>query len=1196
MKARLSILWVLCLLLQTNVAFSQNQVLTHVHERINAAMGGYYESLPVGYASNPSKKYPLIISFHGIGELGDGSAGQITKLLSNGLPRLINEKRFPSSLTVGGEQFSFIVVSPQLSSNYRNPAGVVDVINHCIQKYRVDPDRIYLTGLSMGGGLAWLYAGHSKAYADRLAAMLVICGNTQAYPNMVKAISSSNLPVWITHNSNDNVVPTTHSTKWEQELNATGIQPQTLLNIFDGGGHDAWTQTYDPGFKRAGLNVFEWMLMHKRGALATPIVDNTPPVSNAGSNQTITLPANSVTLSGSGKDSDGTILKYAWTKVSGGTANIVSPSAAKTNVTGLVEGIYVFRLTVTDDKGATGSQTVTITVNARPVDQPVVSGPAPSAPAGNGVANNPADCGCTVTLSPAADGGIYVTNGGNYAPGSVLCIKAGRYSYINLQNIRGTASNPVIIKNCGGQVVVSGRTYGISITKSSHFKFVGTGAPGSRYGIKVDGSISGLKMGSGLGISNQSSDFEISNIEISHVDAGVICKTNPTCDEMTWGGNYTMRNVVMHDMYVHDVNGEGFYVGHTGLSANVTCNGKTTSVPTQTIENLKIYNCITENTGWDGIQVSNVPLNCEVFNNTIKNYGTVNKSSQQMGLLFGGFSNGKVYNNYIEKGTGAGLMILGIGEISAYNNIVIDCGNAGAQDGIYVDDRPITGYPALRVNLINNTVVRPGRNTIRIENSRKSIVGVNQLINNLLVQPGVSNAQAYIAPRGGVKVSESGNVTLAKVEDARFVNAGAKDFHLAANSPAVDAGVDVVSWGVTKDKDGQNRKNGSKVDAGAFEFNTGQTVVNQPPAANAGPNQTITLPTNSVTLSGSGTDSDGKISKYAWTKVSGGAATIASPSAAKTNVTGLVEGSYVFRLTVTDDKGATGTANVTVTVKPAANKAPTANAGSAQTITLPTNSITLSGSGTDSDGKISKYAWTKVSGGAATIASPSSAKTNVTGLVAGSYVFRLTVTDDKGATGTATVTITVKAAANKAPVANAGSNQTITLPTNSITLSGSGTDSDGKISKYAWTKVSGGAATIASPSSAKTNVTGLVAGSYVFRLTVTDDKGATGTATVTITVKKAEVVVTPTDKLDIKINPNPVKTAMNLTVDCQAKGRTIARVYDIKGVLLLQTEYVKDVAGQVSKQIDVSKLPSGLFIVQVTVDYQLVKSAPMVKY
>jgi hypothetical protein len=98
---------------------------------------------------------------------------------------------------------------------------------------------------------------------------------------------------------------------------------------------------------------------------------------------------------------------------------------------------------------------------------------------------------------------------------------------------------------------------------------------------------------------------------------------------------------------------------------------------------------------------------------------------------------------------------------------------------------------------------------------------------------------------------------------------------------------------------------------------TTASVTNTAPTANAGADQTITLPTSSVTLTGSGTDSDGTIDSYAWTKISGGAATITSPSSATTTVTGLVQGTYSFWLTVTDNAGSTNADAIIITVNPA---------------------------------------------------------------------------------------------------------------------------------------------------------------------------------------------------------------------------------------------------------------------------------------
>src|SRR5665811_491945 len=296
---------------------------------------------------------------------------------------------------------------------------------------------------------------------------------------------------------------------------------------------------------------------------------------------------------------------------------------------------------------------------------------------------------------------------------------------------------------------------------------------------------------------------------------------------------------------------------------------------------------------------------------------------------------------------------------------------------------------------------------------------------------------------------------------------------------------------------------------GASGRDTMQVTVNaagnQSPTANAGPDQSITLPTSTVSLTGSGTDPDGSIATYFWTKISGGAGTITNATSAATTVTGLVQGVYKFELNVTDNNGATGRDTMQVTVNAAANQSPTANAGADQSITLPTSTVSLTGSGTDADGSISSYNWTKISGpSTGTITNAASSATTVTGLVQGVYTFELKVTDNNGATGRDTMQVTVNAGGNQSPTANGGSDQTITLPTSTMTLSGSGTDADGSISSYNWTKISGpSTGTITNAASSATTVTGLVQGVYKFELKVTDNNGATGTDTIQVTVNAA---------------------------------------------------------------------------------------------
>ena len=190
---------------------------------------------------------------------------------------------------------------------------------------------------------------------------------------------------------------------------------------------------------------------------------------------------------------------------------------------------------------------------------------------------------------------------------------------------------------------------------------------------------------------------------------------------------------------------------------------------------------------------------------------------------------------------------------------------------------------------------------------------------------------------------------------------------------------------------------------------------NKPPIAVAGPDQSITLPTDSISLDGSSSsDPDGTISNWLWTKISGPASfNIVNSANAKTVVKNLAVGSYQFELKVTDDKGlsAKDTIQVMVNSVTPTNRPPVANAGVDQTITLPTNTIILNGSAsTDPDNNINSYLWTKISGPSSfNITNPNIVQTQVTNLVEGVYQFELKVADAGGLFSKDTMQVNVNA-------------------------------------------------------------------------------------------------------------------------------------------------------------------------------------------
>ena len=286
------------------------------------------------------------------------------------------------------------------------------------------------------------------------------------------------------------------------------------------------------------------------------------------------------------------------------------------------------------------------------------------------------------------------------------------------------------------------------------------------------------------------------------------------------------------------------------------------------------------------------------------------------------------------------------------------------------------------------------------------------------------------------------------------------------------------------------------VDAGCL-----QPPANRPPQAVAGTDQVVTLPA-ATALAGKAFDDGlpkppGAVT-FAWSKISGpGSVAFGSAASAGTSATFSAPGAYLLRLTASDGQ-LTGSDDLQITVNaaPPGNRAPQVNAGAPQTITLPANSVTLSGTVTDDGlpnppGAVA-LAWTKDSGpGTVTFGNAGAASTAATFSAAGSYVLRLTANDGQ-LSNFATIAITVNAAAptNQAPQVNAGPDRVVTYPA-AASLSGSATD-DGLPNPPAavnviWSQVGGpGTATFADATRAVTTATFSVAGTYQLRLSAGD--------------------------------------------------------------------------------------------------------------
>jgi hypothetical protein len=290
---------------------------------------------------------------------------------------------------------------------------------------------------------------------------------------------------------------------------------------------------------------------------------------------------------------------------------------------------------------------------------------------------------------------------------------------------------------------------------------------------------------------------------------------------------------------------------------------------------------------------------------------------------------------------------------------------------------------------------------------------------------------------------------------------------------------------------------------------------------------------------------------------------------------------------VTDNSGAIDTDDMTVTVNaaPVINQPPVANAGNNIVLTLPTNTTTLTGSGTDADGKITSYSWSQVSGPATfTSGSTNAAITTLSNLVQGTYVFRLTVTDNNSAIDTDDMTVTVNAAPviNQPPVANAGVSQVTTLSSNEALLNGTlSRDPDGVIKSYKWEQISGPAnAIIDSTSAGITKVSSFMEGDYVFQLTVKDNWNAIAKDTVTIAIVN-NFRYYPADLI---LYPNPASDKIKLNLYNEKYNKAQLTLYDVTGRKVLPAIELINSQNRFSKTMDISQFKKGTYLIEIIMD------------
>jgi hypothetical protein len=297
-------------------------------------------------------------------------------------------------------------------------------------------------------------------------------------------------------------------------------------------------------------------------------------------------------------------------------------------------------------------------------------------------------------LSQTAPGEIYRPNGTAWKGGDTVKITGTNYSVIEFYGVGGDACRDLVIMP---QTTLTAAT--VRFKGDCHNIKLWGGK--TNYGIKISGGALAIA---------KSHHIWADNIECSGGSIGVYCKQDyDATDPVSWQPGYVMTKMRFTNMWVHDINGEGFYVGHTSPDG-IVYNG-INRVPIR-LDSVEVSNCLVERTQWDGIQLSNARNGCKIFNNTVNDFGLLNKSSQQAGIIVGGNTNADVYNNKLSRGTGNGIQLFGYGVIKCYNNTLENCGHDGTSNGqqtIYASDYVTLteSNPKQTVLITNNQVKNP---------------------------------------------------------------------------------------------------------------------------------------------------------------------------------------------------------------------------------------------------------------------------------------------------------------------------------------------------------------------------------------------------------------------------------------------------------------------------------------------------------
>lgn len=420
------------------------------------------------------------------------------------------------------------------------------------------------------------------------------------------------------------------------------------------------------------------------------------------------------------------------------------------------------------------------------------------------------NCNCDIKISKA---NYFDPANLPVKPGQTVCITAGDYTEMRFTNIKGTASQPIKIINCGGRVNITGYNVGVLFSDCNYIQFLGSGDASLKEGIGVSSTASASM---GIKIEGTSSDIEVANTEISHVGfAGIMVKSDPFCDQSNWEGNFAMFNILIHHNYIHDTGSEGMYIGSSfwNEGQEITCDGSKVLASPHLIYGLEIHHNKVQRTAAEGIQYACAP-DAKVHHNELQHTGYNPFSIYQVnGIQIGGGAGGDCYNNIIHDVNGTGIIMLGgLGNQQVYNNLIYNVGG----NGIFSDTRPRSTENTY-VRIMNNSIISTKGESLKLYSNIQQY----EVYNNLLLK---TPTNQYIKTYPTVRYIASNNFTDKSIDNVKLQYSNNDNYKPRLSSPLVNAGKDLAYLNLKTDLTDTLRPIGGAYDIGCYEYTGDWTI------------------------------------------------------------------------------------------------------------------------------------------------------------------------------------------------------------------------------------------------------------------------------------------------------------------------------------------------------------------------------------